>query len=148
MRYVLDANILLRLADNQSVHHSVVVTALGKLKNSGHDFVIFPQSLHEFWSVGSRPVQANGVGISTTDLVAWLNYFQSQFQLLPETSLCMTEWQRLMTHYGPIGKPSHDCRYVASMLAHGLTHLVTLNGRDFARYTVGEGIVVVDPHNV
>lgn len=32
------------------------------------------------------------------------------------------------------GKQAHDANVVAVMLAHGVTRLLTRNGRDFARY--------------
>jgi predicted nucleic acid-binding protein len=41
----------------------------------------------------------------------------------------------------------HDARLVASMKANGVTHILTFNISDFARYEV-EGIVVVDPVTV
>jgi predicted nucleic acid-binding protein len=43
------------------------------------------------------------------------------------------------------GKQVHDARLVAMMEAHGITHILTLNGADFARYP---GIVVIDPAGV
>jgi hypothetical protein len=36
----------------------------------------------------------------------------------------------------------HDARLVALMQVHGITHILTLNGADFARYP---GIVPIDP---
>jgi predicted nucleic acid-binding protein len=40
------------------------------------------------------------------------------------------------------GKNAHDARLVAAMLVHGLTHVLTFNGKDFARF--GE-IAVIPP---
>lgn len=39
-------------------------------------------------------------------------------------------------------KQVHDARLVALMQAHGITHILTLNGSDFTRYP---GITPVDP---
>ena len=41
-----------------------------------------------------------------------------------------------------IGKNAHDARLVAAMRVHGVTHLLTFNDQDFARYT---GITVLTP---
>jgi len=41
-----------------------------------------------------------------------------------------------------MGKPSHDARLVAAMLAHGVTHILTFNDTDFRRYA---GITPVVP---
>jgi hypothetical protein len=37
---------------------------------------------------------------------------------------------------------AHDARLVAAMIVHGVTHLLTFNGADFARYS---GIRITDP---
>jgi predicted nucleic acid-binding protein len=47
--------------------------------------------------------------------------------------------------YSVIGKPAHDARIVALMLAHGVTQLLTLNPSDFARY---QGITTVTPQEI
>jgi len=40
------------------------------------------------------------------------------------------------------GKPTHDVRIVAQMFAHGLNTIITLNPKDFLRYS---GLVVLTP---
>jgi hypothetical protein len=45
----------------------------------------------------------------------------------------------------PLGKNAHDARFVAAMMAHGLTHLLTFNPQDFRRYS---GITVVTPAEI
>ncbi|WP_242541132.1 hypothetical protein [Phormidium pseudopriestleyi] len=39
-----------------------------------------------------------------------------------------------MLTYGVRGVNLHDARLVAGMVVHGLTHILTFNTRDFARY--------------
>lgn len=43
------------------------------------------------------------------------------------------------------GKPAHDARLVAAMLAHGLTNILTFDKTGFSRYA---GIEVVHPMDV
>jgi predicted nucleic acid-binding protein len=40
------------------------------------------------------------------------------------------------------GKQVHDVRIAALMAAHGITHILTLNGADFTRYPA---VTVLDP---
>lgn len=47
-----------------------------------------------------------------------------------------------MVRYQCRGKPAHDARYVAAMNLHALTHLLTFNTPDFARFP---GLVALDP---
>jgi predicted nucleic acid-binding protein len=42
---------------------------------------------------------------------------------------------RLVVAYGVKGVNVHDARLVAAMLVHGLTHILTFNISDFARYS-------------
>lgn len=46
-----------------------------------------------------------------------------------------------MTH-AVQGKQVHDARLAALVLSSGITHILTLNGADFARYP---GITALDP---
>ena len=43
-------------------------------------------------------------------------------------------WRELARRQSVVGKQAHDARIVALMLAHNVTHLLTLNSADFARY--------------
>jgi len=52
------------------------------------------------------------------------------------------EWRRLVVTHGVSGKKAHDARLVAAMTVNRITHILTFNADDFARYT---GINVIDP---
>ena len=45
-----------------------------------------------------------------------------------------TEWRRLVVRHKVSGVQVHDARLAASMYAHGLTHILTFNTADFARF--------------
>jgi predicted nucleic acid-binding protein len=49
--------------------------------------------------------------------------------------------------FGVSGVAVHDARLVATMLVHNVTHILTFNTSDFARYA-SEGVVAVDPNSV
>jgi predicted nucleic acid-binding protein len=44
-------------------------------------------------------------------------------------------WQDLVQRYGVSGKQVHDANHVAAMLEHGISQILTLDKRDFERYT-------------
>jgi predicted nucleic acid-binding protein len=67
------------------------------------------------------------------------------FPLFPETPAVYPEWERLVTTHQVAGKNAHDARLVAAMTVHGITHILTFNTGDFARYP---GIIVLDPNTV
>ncbi len=64
------------------------------------------------------------------------------FAMLPDLPAIYPEWKRLVDSCQVSGKNAHDARLVAAMRIHGLTHLLTFNTADFARYTT---ITVHDP---
>jgi predicted nucleic acid-binding protein len=55
MRYLLDTNVLLRLAESGHAGHRAAVQAVERLERRGDDLLIVPQILYEFWSVATRP---------------------------------------------------------------------------------------------
>lgn len=63
-RYLLDTNILLRIADPLSKKKQLTEDALSKLLEEGHNLFISPQILTEFWSVATRPHDNNGLELS------------------------------------------------------------------------------------
>jgi len=76
---------------------------------------------------------------------AELHRLEGQFPLLADTPAVYHEWRRLVTAYGVVGVRAHDTRLVASMVAHQVTHLLTFNVPDFARYAE---IVLVHPNAI
>jgi len=44
------------------------------------------------------------------------------------------QWLALVRSYGVSGKQVHDANHVAAMLTHGMSCVLTLDTRDFARY--------------
>lgn len=66
------------------------------------------------------------------------------FRLLRDERAVYERWERLVVDYDVGGKSAHDARLVAAMQRHGVSHLLTFNGQDFARFT---NITVVDPAN-
>jgi predicted nucleic acid-binding protein len=142
MSYLVDTNILLRLVQKNSLMHPEVVKTVVKLKRQGEPLCIIPQNLIEFWAVATRPINSNGLGLSTQETLQVMQKFKKTFVLLVDTPTIFSEWETLVIKYHVMGKQVHDARLVAAIVAHKLTHLLTLNIDDFRRYSE---IIVVDP---
>jgi predicted nucleic acid-binding protein len=142
MTVVIDANVLLRFADPTAAQHPVAVAALSALRTEGHALHTIPHSLYEFWVVATRPVANNGLELSIAECEQTVAGIEALFPLLPDHPALFTEWRTLVVAYACHGKVAHDARYVAAMRALGITHLLTLNGTDFARFP---GLTVLDP---
>ncbi|WP_315784832.1 type II toxin-antitoxin system VapC family toxin [Fischerella sp. JS2] len=135
---LIDTNVLLRFIFRTDPQYPVVRTAIRKLRTEKHTLYISSQNCIEFWNVATRPIAKNGFGLTPTDVKRMLQRIERLFPLLPDTPVVT---------YSVSGVQVHDARLVASMKANGVTHILTFNTRDFARYVV-EGIVVVDPVTV
>ena len=145
MRYLVDTNVLLRWAHADSAGHSVCADAVDALLNAGHEACICAQVLIEFRAVATRPVDANGLGLPLAEVQASTADLMQVFTCLPELPDMADRWQAVADRHAVIGKPVHDARIAALMLAHNVTHILTLNPDDFSRY---QGITPVTPHDI
>jgi predicted nucleic acid-binding protein len=145
--YLIDTNVLLRFIFRTDPRYPVVKTAIRKLRTEKHTLYISSQNCIEFWNVATRPIARNGFGLTPTDAKRMLQRIERLFPLLSDTPAVYPEWRRLVVTHSVSGVQVHDARLVASMKANGVTHILTFNTRDFARYAL-EGIVVVDPVTV
>lgn len=145
MNYVLDSNVLLRMAQDTHPMHAAATQATTTLIRQGDTIHVIPQNLYEFWSVATREIKYNGLGLSVGDAQNELARLRSLFSYLPDTPAVCSQWERLIVQYAVIGRDSHDTRIVAAMNVHGITNLLTFNKDDFRRYT---NIVAVNPGDV
>ena len=114
-------------------------------------FCVVLQNLIEFWSVATRPVEANGLGFSQSEAEDEIQNIESVFTLLPESPDIAKVWRRLIHAHPTSSKNVHDARLVASMLVHKVTHLLTFNSSDFVRYSeikVFEPRQLIDAANI
>ncbi len=56
-----------------------------------------------------------------------------------------SEWRKIVVAAGVSGIQVHDARMVAAMRVHGIANLLTLNAKDFRRFS---GITVLSPDEV
>ena len=147
MIHLADTNFSLRFAVKQNPQHQIIRQAVRNLRNRGDEICIVPQTCVEFWNVATRPVKNNGFGFSIADADFFLRLIERIFPLLPDDARVHQEWQKLVLSFGVSGVQVHDARIVAAMLIHQVTHILTFNTSDFARYS-SIGIVAVDPNKV
>lgn len=143
MDILCDTGILLRLFEPLEPLRPVVDQAVALLRAGGDRLVVGFQNVAEFWNVCTRPSMARGgLGLTVSQAEARLRRLEAAFHQLSEPPSVYPNWRQLVVTHAVLGKQVHDARLVALMLAHGITHILTLNGADFARYP---GITVLDP---
>jgi len=145
MSVQLDTNILTRLSQPTDPAHGTARSAVVKLQAAGRDLGLVPQNLYEFWSVATRPVANNGLGLTVPECRAEIIRFRSLFALRPDDPSLVNVWEAIVVAHDCKGKVAHDARLVAAMQTHRLAEILTFNTADFARFPV---ITAIDPATV
>lgn len=146
MNYFVDTNVLARFVDRRHPHSNLARTALKKLAEDKQTLCVTPQNAIELWNVVTRPLDKNGLGRTTAEAFRILRMVERFFVMLPDTPQIYQVWRRLVIEHQVHGVQVHDARLVAVMRAHDISHILTFNGKDFARYS-RDGIVAVHPND-
>ena len=132
--YLVDSNILLRIPRWNDPADAYVDGAVAALRKSGAVLYFTHQNIAEFWNVATRPVMANGLGLSPQETRREVRSIERAMVLLPDGPTVYAAWRDLVATHSVSGRQVHDARLVAAMMVHGVTHLLTLNTADFERY--------------
>ena len=142
---IVDANVLLRLADAVSKHHGSAKAALSQLENAGARLFTVPQAIYEFWVVATRPVENNGLGLTIEECDEEIKLLEVVVPVLNDPRTLYADWRSLVKNFKCTGKVAHDARYAAAISALNFEFLLTFNGSDFARYPF---ISILDPNSI
>jgi predicted nucleic acid-binding protein len=123
----------------------MVRKAVDRLNNNGIGLAYTFQNMTEFWNALTRPLSRNGFGLSIEDCANDAEEVEEAFLRLTDTGTVYKEWRRLVVQHRISGVQVHDARLAAFMYAHGITHILTFNVADFARF---DGITAVHPASV
>ena len=134
MDVIADTNIWLRLADDRSVQHPVVKQALTSLLARRARLHLVPQNIVEFWAVATRPQDVNGFGWSVERALAEVSNLRGRFPLLAENERIFQKWSELVIAERISGKRVHDLRLAVQLAVHNISHLLTFNDQDFAKF--------------
>src|SRR5262249_9796284 len=96
--------------------------------------VSVPQVAYEFWAVATRTIEANGLGMTSPEADEALRDMTELFPLLQDERGIMLRWWGLGRRDDVKGVESFAVRLVAAMQRHSISHILTWNASDFARY--------------
>lgn len=141
-RCLVDAGILLRLCTSTRDRFPWVYQAVRKLQAGGCELCFTRQVAAEFLYVSTRPICAQGHGLSRSEAVKLLAAAAEAMTLLPENSAAESRCNELIATHRLSGARIHDARLAADMLTHNLSHLLTLDTASFANFA---GIETLHP---
>ena len=149
MDYLLDTNVLVRMANIADPQFAVATWACSELHRGGDAVHITAQNLIEFRAVATRPKSSNGLDMTPTEAESLIATYKSRFAFLVETPQIFPAWTAIVENLGVVGKQVHDARLVAVCHVHAVTHLLTFNVNHFQRLTAyGPRVIVVDPATI
>lgn len=132
--FLLDTSILLRWINSSDPQHQLIVAGLTRLGDAGETIWIAQQNVVVFWSVATRSVYVNGLGLAPADAEHAAGRIEAAFPMLDKTPGLYREWRCLVAACSVSGRQVHDARLAAIMLVHGVQQILTLNEVDFHRY--------------
>lgn len=140
----IDTNILVYANLALSPLHKLAVERLRDYDQSSCQLWISRQTLREYLSAMTKD-NVLTAAISRSALVADVRYFATRF-LVGEDSPQITETLLdLITKFPTGGRQIYDANIVATMLQHGVHHLLTHNVKDFSRFTSEITILPLSP---
>ncbi len=146
--WLADSNVWLRSSEPAHPMHPAATTAVQTVLETDDIFLV-PQTMNEFWRVVTAPLdqQRGGFGWTVTEADLKIQQLELDFPMKYDTAEVYRRWRATVLTLGITGIQVHDARLAAAMLAHGLTHILTFNVKDFQRY-VPLGITVVHPNDI
>ena len=123
----LDSNILLRALIPQMERHQLCADLLIRLLRSATEVWVSGQVLREFLVRATHPRTLKRPLLTQTALNR-LNLSTLGFYFAQETEVSHNILRELLTEYQIFSTSIHDANHVATMLAHGIDTLYTLDG--------------------
>ena len=141
----IDSNILLRALLPPSGLHQQCDNLIKSLFADAVDIWISGQVIREFLVQVTHPNTTEWPPLSTNAALSRLERFLPSLRVAGETTAVQIELRKLLREYQVMGKSIHDANIIATMLAHGIDTLYTLDG-GLGRYA--ERITVLDADGV
>ncbi len=146
--WLADSNVWLRSSEPGHIMYPSATQAVKTILEED-DIYLVPQTMNEFWRVVTAPLdkQRGGFGWDVEEADRKVRQLEFDFPMKYDNAEVYRKWREVVLAFGVTGIKVHDTRLVAAMLAHGLTHILTFNVKDFERY-IPLGITVVHPGDV
>ena len=133
-RVMLDTNVLLAATDEGRAEHRYALTIMNEWAAGDTTLCISGQILREYLVVATRPAEQNGLGLKPADAMSNVRSFRERTAFVAEDARVADRLQGLLADVECSGKQVHDANVVATMLAHDIGTVVTMNLADFVRF--------------
>jgi predicted nucleic acid-binding protein len=132
-RLFVDTNVLIYATDPVSPWHPIALTSLQEARRNAAELCVSPQIIREYVAAATRAALTGG-GSATAGILNNMHTFRTDFTVLDDTPRVLDQLAYLISTVAVAGKQVHDANIVATMLSHGVHHLLTHNTADFVRF--------------
>ncbi len=139
-RTFVDTNVLVAATTPARAEHAAALAALHD-GFSGRTLVLSGQVVREYLSVATRPAAQNGLGLPHPAALTNVRAFLDRALCLDEDARVREAFFTLLAAVPCLGKQVHDANIAATMIAHRIPRILTLNGADFLRFSVWVSVV-------
>ena len=137
----LDTNVLVAATVEAHPSHQLATALLGRIADRAAAVCVSPQVCREYLAVLTRaPVE--GRTFTNGEALEALTVSLEGCAVLDETVAVLDGLLDLVARRGVRGRQVHDANIVATMVAHRVTRLATLDSTDFRRF---EDLVSLEP---
>jgi predicted nucleic acid-binding protein len=129
----VDTNILVYATQTGSAHSAAALALLGRMEANQAPLWISGQVLREYLAVVTRS-QGRLPALPMAAALERVRFFSQRFWIAEDGPEVRSRLLMLLATCPTAGKQVHDANIVATMLANGVTHLLTNNAADFRRF--------------
>ena len=137
----VDTNVLVYASRTRAASYPRAIAWLRQARDDGRALWVSRQVLREYLAVVTRP-QADLPILPMSAARADVEGFLRDFNVAEDGPQVTAVLLQLLARYPASGRQIHDANIVATMLAHGLSRLLTFNVADFRRFA---GSIALDP---
>ncbi len=131
---LIDTNVLIRASVAGASEHDACLQTIQQYRSEGQRLWLSRQVLREYVAVLTRP-QAFLIVPPVLTVTERVRYFEDSFHLAEDNAAVTRQLLTLVETIPIGGKQVHDANLVATMIVYGISHLLTLNGDDFVRFS-------------
>ncbi len=128
---LVDTNVLLEATDEGRRLHGHALDLFRNASDAGVDLFLGTQVLREYLVVATRPIENNGLGMTTDHALDNIKRFQKRASLVAETLQAGELFLEWAGKYQIRGKRLHDLQILATASAAGMHALITANMKDY-----------------
>jgi predicted nucleic acid-binding protein len=132
-KVLIDTNVLLEATDEGRRFHVRAMDLFRSADDDGVDLYLSTQVIREYLVVATRPIENNGLGMTTHTALDNIKRFRKRASWVAETLQAGELFLDWAATYGTRGKKLHDLQILATASAAGMHALVTANGKDYPK---------------